>query len=184
MTDLFARRTLIAVLAALLAVSAVVLWRVSSHDESPASVTPEVQADGQYRPGTVGDEEAQAALAAAVDALPAALAYDYRSLDKGLEAATSRMTPSFAKSFAATFDDTTRKMAVEKRAITSALVRAAGVVGEVSDDKALVMVYLDQVLVSSKARKDRDPLKVSQNRVHVRLELVDGTWKVSDIAPF
>jgi hypothetical protein len=181
--DLFARKLLLAVLVVLLAASAVLTWQVASWDH-PEAVVPEVLADGQYRAGTMADDETQAALEAAVDILPTALAYDYRTLDKGLEAATSRMTTSFAASFTSTFDKTTRRMAVEKKAVTHALVRAAGVVGEAHDGKALVLVYLDQVLVSSRTRKASDPLKVSQNRVHVRLERVDGAWRVSDIAPF
>ena len=45
-------------------------------------------------------------------------------------------------------------------------------------------VYLDQVLVSSKAKKSTDPLKVSQNRVHVQLRKTGDRWLVSDIEPF
>jgi hypothetical protein len=119
-----------------------------------------------------------------VKALPLALAYDYRSLDKSLDAATALMTTGFATKFRATFDKTTRSLATEKQAITNALVRAAGLVGTVRGDKATVLVYLDQVLVASKAKKATDPLKVSQNRVHVSLRKVDGRWRVSDIEPF
>ena len=49
------------------------------------------------------------------------------------------------------------------------------------DGKATVLVYLDQVLVSSKAKKASDPLKVSQNRVHVSMRKVDGHWSVQPI---
>ena len=152
--------------------------------EEPKSVKPTVSADGRYRVGTIGDAPATAAVKAATKALPVALSYDYRSLDKSLAAATKLMTPAFAKEFSTTFDKTTRAMAVQKQAITSALVRGAGVVGLVHDGKATVLVYLDQVLVSSKAKKANDPLKVSQNRVHVSLRKVDGSWLVSGIEPF
>ena len=178
-----ARRILIAVLLVLLVGSAVLTIRVARHDE-PAVVTPKVLADGRYRVGTVGEDDATAAVKAATKALPVALSYDYRSLDKSLKAATALMTPGFATKFQTTFDKTTRSLATEKQAITSALVRAAGLVGTVEDGKATVLVYLDQVLVSSKVKKAGDPLKVSQNRVHVSLRQVDGKWRVSDIEPF
>jgi len=180
---LFARRLLIAVLAVLLAGSAAVTVAVLNPDE-PKTVVPDVLKDGRYRVGTIGDDDAEAAVRAAAATLPVALSYDYRSLDKSLDAATARMTPAFAAKFRDTFEKTTRTMAVDKKAITSALVRAAGIVGSVQDDKATVLVYLDQVLVSSKAKKASDPLKVSQNRVHVSLRKVDGKWRVNDIEPF
>ena len=75
-------------------------------------------------------------------------------------------------------------MATSKQAITSALVRGAGLVQPVHAGKAYVLVYLDQVLVSSKDKKAGDPLKVSQNSVHVNLVKVQGKWKVDDIEPF
>jgi len=178
-----ARRILIAILVVLLLASAAVTIREVRHDD-PAVVTPKVLADGRYRVGTVGGDDAIAAVKAAAKALPVALSYDYRSLDKSLKAATALMTPGFAVKFRATFDKTTRSLATEKQAITSALVRAAGLVGTVTEGKATVLVYLDQVLVSSKAKKAGDPLKVSQNRVHVTLREVDGRWRVSDIEPF
>ncbi|MFL6024761.1 MAG: hypothetical protein ACJ72O_15595 [Marmoricola sp.] len=178
-----ARRILIIVLTALLAGSAALTVVVTTRDE-PATVTPKVLADGRYRVGTVGDDDATAAVRAAAKALPVALSYDYRSLDKSLKAATGLMTTSFATEFSRTFDKTTRAMAVEKQAITSALVRGAGIVGQVHGDRATVLVYLDQVLVSSRAKKASDPLKVSQNRVHVSMRKVGGHWRVDNIDPF
>jgi hypothetical protein len=177
------KKLVILVLAVLVVGASVLTVRVARHDE-PAVVKPTVLKDGRYRIGTVGDGDTQAALKAAVATLPVALSYDYRSLDKSVDAATARMTPGFAAEFRDTFDKTTRAMATEKQAITSALVRAAGVVGTVQGNRATVLVYLDQVLVSSKAKKAGDPLKVSQNRVHVSLRKIDGHWRVADIEPF
>lgn len=151
--------------------------------DTPA-IAAKLNADGSYTVGTVGNADAIAAVKAATKALPVALSYDYRSLDTSLAKATALMTSAFATKFRTTFDATTRSMAGEKQAITSALVRAAGIVGTVHDGRATVLVYLDQVLVSSKDKKPSDPLNVSQNRVHVSLVTVKGTWKVSDIEPF
>ena len=177
------RRILIAVLVvALLSSAGLTAW-VATRDE-PAVVKPKVSAEGRYRVGTVGDDDAVAAVRAAVAALPVALSYDYRSLDKSETAATKRMTPAFAKKFSETFDKTTRTLATEKKAITSALVHGAGIVGTPRDGRATVLIYLDQVLVSSKAKKPTDPLKVSQNRVRVSMREVDDHWLVNDIEPF
>jgi len=177
------KRLVTAVLALLVVGAGVLTWHEASYDE-PAVVQPKVLKDGRYRVGTVGDSDSRAAIKAAVATLPVAFSYDYRSLDKSVDSATSKMTPGFGAEFRDTFDKTIRAMATEKKAITSALVRAAGVVGTVKNNRATVLVYLDQVLVSSKAKKASDPLKVSQNRVHVSLRKVDGHWLVSDIEPF
>ena len=154
-------------------------------DAKPAAVsTPGVQQDGSYQGGTLPDKDASAALKAAVAALPVAVSYDYRTLDDSLTKATALMTPAFAKDFTTTFEKSTRAMAVQKQAITSALIRAAGVIGSVKGAKVPVLVSLDQVLVSSKDKKPSSPLKVSQNSVRVTMEKVGGAWKVSDIEPF
>lgn len=180
---MFERKALIAVLLVLLLASAGLTVWVATRDE-PAAVKPALSADGKYTVGTVGSDDAVAAVKAAAKALPVALSYDYRSLDKSVDAAAALMTPGFAKKFRTTFDKTTRAMAIEKQAITSALVRGAGIVGPVHGDRSTVLVYLDQVLVSSKAKKANDPLKVSQNRVHVSMRKVGGHWLVSGIEPF
>ncbi|MCW2753531.1 MAG: hypothetical protein JWQ32_942 [Marmoricola sp.] len=148
------------------------------------TVTPKLNADGSYRVGTVGNADAIAAVKAATKALPIALSYDYRSLDASLARATALMTPAFATKFRTTFDATTRTMATQKQAITSALVRGAGIIGTIQNGRATVLVFLDQVLVSSKDKKASDPLDVSQNRVHVSLVKQAGRWRVSDIEPF
>ncbi|MCX6398160.1 MAG: hypothetical protein NTV23_16860 [Propionibacteriales bacterium] len=148
-----------------------------------AAVTPGVQADGSYQLGTLPDAEDAAALKAAVEALPVAVSYDYRSLDASLTKATGAMTAGFASEFRRIFDGATRAKARTEQAITSALVRGAGVV---SSDRGTVtcLVYLDQVLVASKFKKKGSPLKVTQNSVRVRMEKVDGAWKVAGIEPF
>jgi hypothetical protein len=149
-----------------------------------AVVTPSVAEDGSYTQGTLPDPDAAAAVRAAVAALPVAVAFDYRTLDTSLAKATAMMTGDFAKKFTQVFRTTTVPTATAKKAITSALVRGAGIVGPVHDGKALVLVYLDQVLVSSKDKKAGDPIKVGQNSVHVSMVKVGKTWKVDDIEPF
>jgi Mce-associated membrane protein len=169
---------------ALMAVIMLIALAGCGSSASAPTVTPKLNADGSYRVGTVGDADAVAAVKAATKALTIALSYDYRSLDTSLAKATAVMTPAFATKFRTTFNATTRSMASAKQAITSALVRGAGIVGTVQNDRATVVVFLDQVLVASKDKKPSDPLSVSQNRVHVSLVKQNGQWRVSDIEPF
>ena len=156
-------------------------WALTRPD--PEVTRPLVRPDGSYRTGSLPGPE-QRAVAAAVRAIPVALSYDYRSLDASLGRATELMTPAFSSTFRNTFDRTTREMAVRKKAITSSLVRAAGVVGSVEDGRVTCLIYLDQVLVSSADKKADQPLKVGQSSVHVRLREVGGKWKVDGIDPF
>jgi hypothetical protein len=165
-------------------VVAVVLLGVLAGGSKPQSIPAKVDADGRFIVGTIPDQDARAAVRAAVDAVPAALSYDYRSLEEGLDAATAMMTPSFAKQFRTTFESSAAKKAPDQHAVTSALVRGAGFVRK--DDSGLVrcLVFVDQVLVSSKARKDSDPVQASRNRLLVDLRKEDGTWKVDGMEPF
>lgn len=176
-------------LAGVLATSLLALAGCGGDDDEPSAaptavVTPGVQGDGSYQLGTLPDAAAAAALKAAVETLPVAVSYDYRSLDDSLTKATASMTPRFAGEFRTIFDGTTRTKAVAEQAITSALVRGAGVIGTVEGDRITCLVYLDQVLVASRSKKENSPLKVNQNSVRVKMQRVDGTWKVDGIEPF
>ncbi len=136
-----------------------------------------------YRPGTV-DADLDGATQVAVEALPLALGYDYRTLDKGLAKATALMTDSFAQEFSRTFEGSAAKLARTKKAVTRATVRAAGIV-RASDKEATVLVYVDQVLVSSSTLEDQEaPVRVSQNRVLVGLVESGKAWRVDSIRPF
>lgn len=153
----------------------------SSAAVSGDAVLPEIK-DGVYTVGSIPDPDAKAALQAAVDAVPAALSYDFRSLDTSLAKATAMMTDAFAAEYRDIFEKTTRKMATAKEAVTTTLVRAAGVATAIEDDTVTCLVYLDQFLLASKGQ---DPAKsYTAARVHVDLTKVDGTWKVSAIEPF
>lgn len=178
-----APRILAVLLLVLIGVAGIVLQRTADRPW-PAATVAQVNQDGSYQVGSMPDGAAHDAVAAAVATVPAALSYDYRSLDQNLATATDGMTTAFGTTFADTFDATTRRMAGEKKAVTSALVRGAGIVGSPQGGRATVMVYVDQVLVSSTARSSADPLKVSQTRVRVDLRLVGGRWLVDGLQPF
>ena len=177
-------RSLVLVLALLALVAAVafVVIRQTAPDETLHSPRLGDTSAG-YRPGTVA-ADLDGATDTAVKALPLALGYDYRSLDKGLAKATALMTGSFAGEFRRTFEGSAARLARTKKAVTRATVRAAGIV-RASDKEATVLVYVDQVLVSSATLKDSEaPVRVSQNRVLVGLVRSGSDWKVDSIRPF
>lgn len=170
-----------AVLAALVVVAAGVLGWQLLHASDQKAVRPVARSSGSYAPGSV--PEGQAALDVAVKAMPAALTYDYRKLDQSRSRATALMTPSFAKDFSATYDETVGKLATQKQAVTKAIVRGGGVL-KAGDDRVSALVFVDQVLVTSKQTKGSAPVTVAQSRVVVDLKRVGGAWKVSDLRPF
>jgi hypothetical protein len=167
---------------ALLAAGAFVAIRETAPDVTLRSPRSGDTSSG-YRPGTV-TEDLDGATEAAVRTLPLALGYDYRSLAKGLDRATTQMTDGFAQEFRRTFNGSAAKLARSKKAVTRATVRAAGIV-RASDKEATCLVYVDQVLVSSATLKDSEaPVRVSQNRVLVGLVRSGDAWKVDSIRPF
>lgn len=184
------RRPLVAVLMVLvLAASGLTAW-LAIDDPDPAGPASTATGDGDeptikdgvYLVGSIPDSDAKAALEAAVDAVPAALSYDFRSLDKSLENATALMTESFGEEYRDIFDRTTRQRATADEAVTTTLVRAAGVTTAIKDDSVTCLVYLNQFLLASKGKKPSESYTAA--RVHVKLKKVDGTWKVDDLEPF
>ncbi|KAA1427811.1 hypothetical protein [Nocardioides antri] len=169
-----------AVLAGLVVLAAILLaWLVARPASDP--VKPRIGEDGTYAVGTIpGDERA---VRTATEVLSAALSYDYRTLEDGMDTATRQMTDSFATEFRATFDKTAGKLAPKEQAVSRSLVRGAGLV-ESDEDHATCVVFLDQVLVESKDRAGKAPITVSKNRVLVTLRKEDGDWKVDGIEPF
>ncbi|WP_182376227.1 hypothetical protein [Nocardioides sp. WS12] len=177
------RRKLMAALVALVVVAGAFTIYLATRPE-PASVRPEVDADGVYRPGSLPDEVAEDAVQAAVLAAQKSLSYDYRTLDEVLADATELMTDDFAAEFSEVFEATARPSALENKAVTRTLVRGGGLVRAEDDDHAVSLVYVDQVLVDSTTMKNKEqPLTVSQNRVLVGLERTDGRWLVDSIEP-
>jgi hypothetical protein len=167
---------------ALVAAVAFVVLRATAPEADARSPRSGDSAQG-YRAGTV-DPDLDGATEAAVEALPLALGYDFRSLGKGLDRATALMTDGFGQEFRRTFEGSAGRLARTKKAVTRATVRAAGIV-RASDKEATVLVYVDQVLVSSSTLKDKAaPVRVSQNRVLVGLVRSGETWKVDSIRPF
>ncbi|WP_183094170.1 hypothetical protein [Nocardioides stalactiti] len=177
------QRTLALVLGVALLALGVTYLRVDNDPPAPAGKAP-VRADqGEvYVPGSLPDD-LDAAVEAAATAMPLALGYDYRRLAKGLDAATAVMTEDFAEEFRRTFQASAAELARKQKAVTTATVRAAGLVST-DDGHVLALVYVDQALVSSTTLEDEDaPVRVSQNRVLVGLTQEDGAWRVESIDP-
>ncbi len=175
-----ARKALVALLTLLVVGAAVLTWRLADREPATA-VQPALAEDGTYTVGTVTGEPRDA-VQAAVEAVPLALSYDYRELDRTTTAAAGRMTVEFAEEFRTTFEATVRPLATAKKAVSQARVRAAGIVSH-TEDRVVCLVYVDQVLVESKDLDPDDPVKVGQTRVTVRLVKVGGSWKVDDLQP-
>ncbi len=175
------RRLTAALLALVLAAAGVLVWLVTR--PTPHVVRPAVSAEGGYRVGTLPGHD-DAPVAAAVEALPLALGYDYRTLETGLSKATGRMTPGFAREFRHIFEGSAGRLAEQEQATTQALVRGAGLV-RLDGSSATCIVFVDQLLVSSKSQTDAQAAaQISQNRVVVKLRHLDGKWLVDGIDPF
>lgn len=179
------RRVLVLLVAVALA-GAAVAWLATRSD--PDAVRPSVADDAAHTSGTV-IAAPDGALQAVSDLLPTALSYDHARLDDDLEAATAAMTDGFAEEYADTFDATVRPLATSKKAVSEAHVRATGLIRSADADQALVLAYVDQVLVSSADQSGgadqsgAEPVRVSQTRVLVSVRNVDGTWLLDGIDP-
>ena len=180
-----ARRILVGVLALLVLVAGgVTAWLATRPD--PESHRPAIsEKDGSYRPGSLPSDKGEDAVKAASEAMELALALDYRTLDEGLSDAVKQMTDTFGKRFSGDFNKLARPRALKKKAVTSALVRGAGLVRLEGDDQAFCLVYVNQVLLETRTMgKKAKPIDVAQNRVLVGLKQVDGDWLVDSIQPF
>lgn len=131
---------------------------------------------GTYEPAALAGP-AGPALRAAGEAVPRALAYDYRHLRGSLKAATAEMTDSFARDFTSTFQSSAAPQARKRREVTLSSLRAGGVVRVDDDTHVRCLLYVDQSRASANKRGVRDtPITTEQDRVVADMVLVDGTW--------
>lgn len=168
---------------ALLVVAAAgtLVWMLQRDQPSYATST-YAEKDGSYTVGTVPDG-GKGPVIAAVETMQHALGYDYRTLAKGLDAATSRMTEAFASEFTTTFRSVVTADAKDTKAVTVALVKAAGLI-ERDGNQAEALVFVDQVVLGNAEAESRDGLqRLVQSRVRVELRQVDGDWLVDGIEP-
>ncbi|KRB76208.1 hypothetical protein ASE01_14425 [Nocardioides sp. Root190] len=179
-------RRVLALLVAVVIAAAAVAWLATRSE--PDAVRPAVDDAAAHTAGSV-PAAPDGALQAVSDLLPTALSYDHSTLDADLAEATAAMTEAFAKEYADTFDATVRPLATSRKAISEAHVRATGLIRSADAGQALVLAYVDQVLVSSgssgssESSGGEEPVRVSQTRVLVSVKSVDGTWLLDSIDP-
>jgi hypothetical protein len=146
-----------------------------------------------------GDYEAKAkpALAAAKTAAKQVLSYDYRTLEPGFQKAlalttdvdkdckakadrTSKAYDPNARCFRTEFSLTHSKVVVDLatryKAVVTADVGAAGVVG-VAGDRVTVLLYVNQQSTNTQAANP----KITQDRVEMLMQKVRGRWLVAGI---
>ncbi len=115
--------------------------------------------------------------------LPPALSYDVHDLAGSLTAATDAMTARTRRSSSPIFDRRARPAARERKAVTEAVVNAAGLV-RTQERRVVCLVLVDQLLVEGRGHDpEAAPSLVSHNRVLVTMVLRSGTWKIDGIRP-
>ncbi len=131
-----------AVLAVALAIVVLFTWPGSVGGESPAK-----QEDQSEQAEEAGTE----AEAAAEDAIPVVLSYDYRTLDDDFDEAEEHLTDEFAAKRTALFDEqsesglTLREQVVSEKVVVTARVARTGLTRVSEDgDRATIVVYVDQ----------------------------------------
>ncbi|MGW1891491.1 hypothetical protein ACWCP6_14720 [Streptomyces sp. NPDC002004] len=138
----------------------------------------------QYRDGQRADRARAAALAAAVEAAPVVLSYDYRHLDRDFAAARTHLTGAFRDQYRKTTDRVVGPTAAKYRGVVRArVVKPAGggapaaSVVSASPDRVVVLLFVDQVTESTRVSGSR----VDQNRVRMTLTRTSEGWKVSAV---
>lgn len=150
---------LAALMVVLLGLTGFLGWKVFRPAGSPA-----VQASGSQ------------ALTAAREAARLVFSYDYRHLDQDFTAGRAVTTGAFQQEY----DRTTKKLvddvAPRYKAVVSADVSEAGVV-RATEDQVVCLVFVNQTSTSSLASTP----KITQSRLEMTLQRVEGTWLVAKI---
>ncbi|ANP50398.1 Mce-associated membrane protein [Streptomyces griseochromogenes] len=138
----------------------------------------------QYREGRQAEEARGAALAAVRKAAPVVLSYDYRHLDRDFTRARALLTGHFRDEYDRTTKTVVAPTATKYHGTVKATVATpadggAPAVSVVSatPDKAVVLLFVDQVTVSTQVPEPRLDL----NRVRMTLTRTSGGWKVSGV---
>lgn len=113
------------------------------------------------------------------DAVRTVYSYDYTRLDQNEAAAREVITPEFGQQFDQLFGEV-RKLAPEQQAVVTATISQAAV-ESITGDRAVLVVFLDQQ--ATRAASDQAGQQVAAaGRLTVTGQLVDGTWKIADVA--
>jgi len=105
--------------------------------------------------------------------------YQFDKLPKHLEDAKATMTPSFAKKFES-IAPALQELAPQRKIQVKATVRNAAAIecgNKCRDDRATILVFIDQARVAS----DAEEPTVFGNRVELKMVERDGRWLVDNI---
>jgi len=112
------------------------------------------------------------------DDLKTVFSYDYARLDQNEAAARAAITPDFTTQYNQLFGQV-RQLAPQQQAVLTATVQSVAV-REITGDRAVLVVFLDQQ--ATRAKPGNQPAQVAASgRLTVSAQLVDGTWKLSDV---
>ncbi|MET9076053.1 hypothetical protein ABZX95_28790 [Streptomyces sp. NPDC004232] len=138
----------------------------------------------QYRQGRQAEQARGEALAAAREAAPVVLSYDYRHLDRDFTRARALLTGPFRDQYGRTTKTVVAPTATTYHGVVKATVAtpadggtpAASVVSA-TPDKAVVLLFVNQVTQSTQVPEPRLDL----NRVRLTLTRTSDGWKVSGV---
>jgi len=137
----------------------------------------------RYREGVRAEQARGQALAAARQAAPVVLSYDYRHLDRDFAAARARLTGHFRDEYRKTTTTVVGPTARKYHGVVKATVSAptggspAASVISASADRAVVLLFVNQVTTSTQVSGSR----VDLNRVRMTLTRMSDGWKVSGV---
>lgn len=117
------------------------------------------------------------AVAAARNAAPVILSYDYRHLDRDFTAARTHLTGTFRDTYARTTRTVVTPTATKYQGVVTATVAAGPAVVSATPDKVVVLLFVNQVTDSTRLSAPRLDL----NRVRMTLTRIAGGWKVSAV---
>ncbi|MET7915118.1 hypothetical protein ABZU45_04095 [Streptomyces avermitilis] len=137
----------------------------------------------RYREGARAEQARGQALAAARQAAPVVLSYDYRHLDRDFAAARARLTGHFRDEYRKTTTTVVGPTARKYHGVVKATVAAptggspAASVISASADRAVVLLFVNQVTTSTQVSGSR----VDLNRVRMTVALTSHGWRVSGV---
>jgi Mce-associated membrane protein len=133
----------------------------------------------QYRPDQQSDDAvAQSAVNAARDGTVAILSYKPDTLNQDFAAARSHLTGDFLNYY----DKFTKEVvtpAAQTKGVTTTAQVAGAAVAQLSPDKAVVLVFINQATTS----KERPDPAMASSSANVSLDKVHGAWLISKFDP-
>ncbi|MGW3147815.1 MULTISPECIES: hypothetical protein [Streptomyces] len=137
----------------------------------------------RYREGVKAEQARGKVLAAAQQAAPVVLSYDYRHLSRDFAAARARLTGHFRDEYRKTTTTVVGPTARKYHGVVKATVAtptagppAASVISA-SADRAVVLLFVNQLTTSTQVSGSRMDL----NRVRMTLTRTSDGWKVSAV---